>query len=96
MTGLIALRLLLAVATAQTLAPGPSRSVTCVFSNPAYPGWCRASDKVPAGSSAGSVCQSILACLNNVQCIKTYCNATQIRGGWRLESVRSGGKKKST
>ena len=28
------------------------------------------------------------ACLNDVDCLKTYCQATTIRSGWKLESAK--------
>jgi hypothetical protein len=88
--------LLLLFPSASTQAPSASaaQSVTCAFSNPAYSGWCRVTDSVPPGSTSRAACRNILACLNNIQCIKTYCNATQIRGGWKLERVRSGPAKR--
>lgn len=63
-------------------------TVECSFSNPAYSGYCRVSEKVPRKMSPAAACQSILSCLNNSQCIKTYCNATTIRGGWRVVSSK--------
>jgi hypothetical protein len=67
--------------------PKLSRVVTCAFSNPRYSGWCRVTEDLPEGMSADGICRDILGCLNDVGCTKTYCNATEIRGGWRLEQV---------
>ncbi len=78
----------------QAPSPTVARAVTCAFSNPGYSGWCRVTDAVPAGSTPRTICRGILGCLNNVQCVKTYCNATTIHGRWRLESVRTGAPKK--
>ena len=63
-------------------------TVTCSFSNPSYSGYCKQTQPIPQNSSANAVCQDILSCLNNTQCLKTYCNATEIRGGWKLESAQ--------
>ena len=70
-----------------------ARRVTCSLSNPRYSGWCRVTENLPEGMTGKQVCESVLACLNDVRCSKTYCNATQIRGGWRLEQVDTGSKK---
>jgi hypothetical protein len=66
----------------------PPPQATCTFSNPAYSGKCVQTADIPQGSTAQQACQSILQCLNNVDCIKTYCDATTIRGGWKLESAK--------
>jgi hypothetical protein len=63
-------------------------TATCVFTNPAYSGACTQTTPISAGSTAAQACQSVLSCLNNAQCEKTYCNATQVRGGWKLESAK--------
>ena len=91
-------RLVWAVALLLTLALGRGRAAsgdspsgataTCVFTNPAYSGSCTQSTPIAAGSTAVQACQSVLSCLNNVQCEKTYCNATTVRGGWKLESAK--------
>jgi hypothetical protein len=62
-----------------------TRTVTCSFSNPGYSGWCRQTETVPNGKSSAGVCREILTCLNNTLCTKTYCNASGIRGNWKLE-----------
>jgi hypothetical protein len=69
------------------------KTVTCSFSNPGYSGWCKQNAPLPKDGSAQQVCQGILNCLNDVQCNETFCNATQIRGGWKLESVSVDGEK---
>jgi len=43
---------------------------------------------VAEGSSPAQACQSVLQCLNDVDCLKTYCQATTIRNGWKLESAK--------
>jgi hypothetical protein len=65
------------------------QSATCSFSNVRYSGWCRATENIPEGSNPDEVCQRILNCLNDTGCTKTYCNATDIRGGWRLEKIEA-------
>jgi hypothetical protein len=62
----------------------------CCFTNPQYSGVCA----VQPGE--GETCASILAYLNNPQSQgKTYCDNTNVRGGWRQaacekKSARSG------
>src|SRR5207253_2246001 len=73
----------------------PAGTVTCALSNPGYSGWCRVTEPLAAGASPRGVCRGVLRCLNDARCIKTYCKATTIRGGWRLESVQTGSKGKS-
>lgn len=68
-------------------APPPPRTATCVFTNPSYSGQCVETADVPSGGSAQTACESILRCLNDPGCVKTYCRATEIRSGWRLESA---------
>jgi hypothetical protein len=68
--------------------PPSGATATCVFTNPAYSGACTQSTPIAPGSTAAQACESVLACLNNAQCEKTYCNATQVRGGWKLESAK--------
>src|SRR6266566_6829500 len=41
----------------------------------------------PGGQALAGFCAQVLSCLNDVRCIKTYCNATTIRTGWKLEKV---------
>jgi hypothetical protein len=76
-----------AASPAQEGGAPAARSVTCTFSNPSYSGYCKASASAAKEQSAAGACQEILDCLNNVQCSKTYCNATQVRGGWKLVSA---------
>src|SRR5262245_35910188 len=68
---------------------GNAARVTCAFSNPRYSGWCRVTEDVAQASTPEGVCQNVLSCLNAVSCTKTYCNATEIRSGWRLEKVET-------
>ncbi|HEY7574064.1 MAG TPA: hypothetical protein VIB08_02805 [Thermoanaerobaculia bacterium] len=71
---------------AEPAADAP-RTVTCSFSHPAYSGWCKQSKAIPKDGTSDQVCQDILRCLNDTQCSDTYCNATELRGGWKLEAV---------
>ncbi len=76
-------------AAARTAPPPPAPpQATCVFSNPAFSGKCTETAAVADGSSAKQACESILQCLNNVDCLKTYCQATTVRSGWKLESAK--------
>jgi hypothetical protein len=51
----------------------------CCYTNPQYSGQCAVQ---PA---RGETCASILAYLNNPSSQgKSYCNSTNIRGGWKL------------
>ncbi len=61
---------------------------TCVFTNPGYSGKCTQATSVPKGSTPRQACEAVLACLNNVDCLKTYCQATTVRTGWKLESAK--------
>jgi len=65
------------------------QTATCSFSNVRYSGWCRSTENIPEGSTADEVCQRVLNCLNDTGCTKTYCNATDVRGGWKLEKVEA-------
>ncbi len=92
--------LLLAVLLVSALAPrsaagqgeaatrtGPApKKAECVFVHPTFSGKCRESVEVTEKSTAAEACAAILDCLNDVRCTKTYCSATTIRGGWKLES----------
>ncbi len=80
-----------ASASAPAPAPAPSSAsptATCVFSNPGFAGKCQQNTPIASGSNEHKACESILACLNDTRCTSTYCSATQIRGGWKLESAR--------
>jgi len=71
----------------QPVQDGKDRKVTCVFVNPAYSGSCTETAQAPSRQPAPEACEPILTCLNNPQCMKTYCGATTIRSGWTLESA---------
>jgi hypothetical protein len=60
---------------------------SCVFTHPAFSGKCTENVDVAETSTAVDACSAILDCLNDVRCTKTYCSATTLRGGWKLESA---------
>jgi hypothetical protein len=86
---LVAAIVVVASLSSSRSAADTPRKVTCSFSNPAYSGYCRETEDVPEGSTPEAVCNDILACLNNTACSKTYCDATTLRGGWKLEKVET-------
>jgi hypothetical protein len=83
-----------ATTVAISISAGPAFAkngrTTCVFSNAAYSGKCTETAEIPDAATAQQACETILACLNNVQYLKTYCSATEIRSGWKLESATAG------
>ena len=60
----------------------------CAFSNPGYSGWCRQTVPMKAGATPKQTCQAVLSCLNGNACESNYCNAGNIRSGWRLEEAK--------
>jgi hypothetical protein len=80
-------------ASSPSATPGAATTVTCNFSNPSYSGWCRVTEPLAPGKRPRGFCSQVLACLNDVRCIRTYCNATTIRGGWKLEKVETAPKR---
>ena len=79
-------------ASSPSTTPAAAATVTCDFSNPGYSGWCRVTKKLRPGKRPRALCSQVLACLNDARCIQTYCNATTIRGGWKLEKVEAAPK----
>ncbi len=71
----------------QPVQDDKDRTVTCVFVNPGYSGSCTETAQAPSRQPAPEACEPILTCLNNPQCMKTYCGATTVRSGWTLESA---------
>jgi len=65
---------------------------SCVFTHPAFSGKCTENAEVAENSTATDACSAILDCLNDVRCTKTYCSATTLRGGWKLESASAGAR----
>ncbi len=86
--GPISAALVLFLAARGPAAPPPPPSASCVFTNPAFAGKCVEDASIAPGRSPLQTCETILRCLNDVQCLKTYCQATTIRTGWKLESAR--------
>ena len=88
----LGLAALLSVLLSGNPAPSPAGppppQATCVFTNPGFSGKCTENADIAEGSSAAQSCGAILQCLNDVDCLKTYCSATQIRSGWKLESAK--------
>ena len=80
-------------ASAPAATPGAVATVTCALSHPSYSGWCRVTSDISTRAGAKRFCSQTLACLNDVRCTRTYCNATTIRLGWKLESVQTAFKK---
>jgi hypothetical protein len=68
-----------------TVAPP---ALECVFEHPRYVGSCTEEVTPQENETHLQACQAILACLNNPQCVKSYCQATTLRGGWALVSPR--------
>jgi len=62
--------------------------VVCGFRNTSHTGLCEERTPYVQGKKLDALCQPILDCLNNTQCIKTYCGSTTVRQGWVLESAR--------
>jgi len=83
--------LLLLSATRAVGSPPPSSAAPkadCAFSNPGYSGWCRQTVPMKAGATPKQTCQAVLSCLNGNACESNYCNAGNIRSGWRLEEAK--------
>jgi hypothetical protein len=88
MASALAILIPVVVPPAPSPAGPPPPKATCVFTNPAFAGKCVENVDVSEGSSPAQACQSVLQCLNDVDCLKTYCQATTIRNGWKLESAK--------
>ncbi len=65
----------------------PPVAVTCTFANPSFAGDCVEKTTRQEKEKPAAACQPILDCINNPGCVKTYCQATQIRQGWTLKSA---------
>ena len=78
--------LVLLVAGSALLSSAGTDPVDCTFSNPRYAGKC-VEQATPSGRQTPvQACRVVLNCLNDPRCVKTYCNATTVRGGWTHES----------
>jgi len=87
--------LLLAISLSGPAAGGPMAPVArpalaCVFEHPRYVGSCTEEVTPQENQTHVQACQAVLACLNNPQCVKSYCQATTLRGGWTLVSPEPG------
>lgn len=66
-----------------------SPKADCAFSNPGYSGWCRQTVPMGAGTTPKQACEAVLSCLNGNACSSNYCNAPNVRGGWKLEEAKA-------
>jgi hypothetical protein len=82
--------MILAVALNLLLIRGSdeAKPIDCTFSNARYAGSCVEQVTPTDKQTPVQACQAILDCLNSSQCVKTYCNATTVRGGWKLVSPK--------
>jgi hypothetical protein len=85
-----------------TLSAGSGRGAggavaVCTLVNPSYSGSCVVREAIPEGGTAAAVCGKVLKCLNDTACSsKTYCDATEVRGGWVLEKAEEQPKKSAS
>lgn len=88
----LALVALLLFSTTRAVGSPPPKAdapkADCAFSNPGYSGWCRQTVPMPADSTPKQACEAVLRCLNGNACESNYCNAQNIRSGWRLEEAK--------
>lgn len=91
-TWLVVLAALLLISRTRAAgAPPPkdeSPKADCAFSNPGYSGWCRQTVPMASGKTPKDACEAVLSCLNGNACDANYCNAPNIRSGWRLEEAK--------
>lgn len=78
---------LVLVAALPRAAEAPPVEVTCRFVNRSYVGDCVEKTTRQEKEKPAAACQPILDCLNNPNCVKTYCGSTTIRQGWTLKSA---------
>jgi len=64
-------------------------AVQCALEHAQYAGQCVERVTPEEKQTPLQACQAVLACLNDPRCVKTYCNATTLRGGWKLVSPKS-------
>ena len=89
-TAASACTVLAAIATPAAPSDAPQPPKPCCFTNERYAGVCRV---VPA---TGETCESIAAYLNNPSSSgRTYCDSTNLRGGWQQVDCRSGKPKET-
>jgi hypothetical protein len=82
---LVTVSLAVVAASAPSVAPA---TVECAFQHPQYSGTCLERVTPDKDQSHLAACRAVLACLNDTRCVKTYCQATTIRGGWTLVSPK--------
>jgi hypothetical protein len=89
----LALVALLLFSTTRAVGSPPPKvdppKADCAFSNPGYSGWCRQTVPIPSGTTPKQACQAVLSCLNGNACESNYCNAQNIRSGWKLEEAKA-------
>jgi len=66
-------------------------TVECTFEHPGYAGTCVEQATQEETQTPRQACEVILSCLNDARCVKTYCQATTLRGGWTLTSAKPPG-----
>ena len=86
---LVALLLASRTRAAGTPQKEAAAKADCAFSNPGYSGWCRQTVPMAAGTKPKQACEAVLSCLNGNACASNYCNAQNLRGGWRLEEAKA-------
>jgi hypothetical protein len=62
-------------------------AVTCTFANARYAGDCVVKTTRTEKEKPAAACAPILDCLNNERCVKTYCQSTTLRQGWKLKNA---------
>ncbi|MBP1605479.1 MAG: hypothetical protein H6Q08_853 [Acidobacteria bacterium] len=82
------------VVLATTTPPDDRATVECAFQHPRYVGTCVEKVTPEEDQSHLAACRVVLACLNDTRCVKTYCQATTIRGGWTLVSPKPESKQR--
>ncbi|MEW6337670.1 MAG: hypothetical protein ACOY3Y_04780 [Acidobacteriota bacterium] len=88
--GILAVAVLAALGAGAASSPGAAArapKATCTFSNPAHAGDCVEVTEVAEDSTPHDACVAILNCLNDARCVKVYCNATNVRQGWKLKAA---------
>jgi len=85
-TIIVTLTLSLLVTPAQE--PVAPSAVECTFEHARYAGTCVERVTPEEKQTHLQACQAVLGCLNDTRCVKTYCNATTLRGGWKLVSPK--------
>jgi hypothetical protein len=83
--GLVGLML---IAPILTSGRAPAQ-VECSFEHTAFAGTCVEQATPEDRQTPRQACEAILACLNDARCVRTYCQATTLRGGWTLSAVKA-------